>query len=150
MLQDLSFADREVLHSLGIFRIRQEMRHLAFSRNPIPDHLFAQVYCTPRLDELLLCRDLLMNLQRRWGRFIPLQYNHYLIKFYKEPQYWGNGYCFLGDIDQLRLGIAFYRYSMELGENNIFTRMIYRQALDCFHKAKAFLPEALGERLWGI
>jgi hypothetical protein len=87
---------------------------------------------------------------RSWGRFIPLTYNHMLIKYYSEPGYWRNRHMMLGPNDHLRLGFAHFQYAMEMGRDSDFSRMNYRKALKNFKKARMRMPKNLRIKLWGI
>lgn len=147
----LSFCNRTVLQTHSIFRIGQRYRHLVFFGQDAASHsTFNNIYQTEKLDNYLFLRDLRLGLLRKWGRFIPLEHNHLLVKFYNEPRYWDSVHMFRADMDHLRLGFAYFQYAMELGEDSEFTRMNYRKALHCFRKSKLSVPEALRERLWGI
>lgn len=150
LMQRLSFCNRRPLYRLGVFRIRQDLRHRVFAdAKPLNAKVVARIYLTPALDAYLFERDLRLNVLRSWGRFIPLGYNHMLIKYYSEPVYWDNRHMTLGPDDHLRLGFAHYQYAMEMSRDSDFSRMHYRKALNGFKKSGMRMPTDLRIKLWG-
>jgi len=144
----LTFDDRAALEKKGIFRTRQKFRHRIFSSRRRTYQEYQSAYQTPKLDEYLLLRDIRAGLLRKWGRFMPVTYNHLLIKFYRNPDYWNNHHMFLKRIDYLRLGFAYFQYTMEMADDSEFSRMSYRNALDCFSKSNFSLLPELRKILW--
>ncbi|SPJ15407.1 hypothetical protein SBDP2_330004 [Syntrophobacter sp. SbD2] len=149
MMRRITFSDRSLLQNRGIFRISQEKRHMVYSRSAarkVPPG----VYVTPALDRYLIARDLLLDTQRSWGRFVPLEYNHYIIKYYEEPHYWDSRHLYMNQQDYLRLGFACYLYAMEIGNSDRYSRMIHRKSIDAIRRSHTYFPVELGETLWGI
>ena len=107
------------------------------------------IYKTEELDEFLIVRDLHVNLLRKYGRSIPLRMNHLIIKFYNEPCFWDEEHIFLNDLDNLRLGFAYYQYSMELEKGSEYAGLIFRKAVRTFKKCRVVIPGELLEKLTG-
>jgi len=171
--------ERTLMEHEGIFNINQEKRHIIFNemidaeafdvpdrtgegfwkkvkRSLLPHDIHKismpapdKIYLTPDVDRYLFFRDLRINLARKWARTIPLSMNHFLIKFYNEPHYWDEKHMFLADMDYMRQGFAYFQYAMEFGKMSKYTSIIYRKAMNCFHRSKTMLPPELTHKLCG-
>ena len=149
IIPNITFCHREALHRLGIFRHAHLKRHLIFSKQVhFGKTAVKEIYLTLELDRYLLLRSLFLNSLRSMGRFIPLHFNHTIIKFYNDPIYWDNPHMFFTDRDHLRLGMAYFQYAMELGRDSAYSRMAYRNAQSCLNRSGMAIPETVHGKLW--
>lgn len=146
LVKTISFCDRRQLKKRNIFRITQELRSLFFGKNRNPS---VSALSFPKLDHYLLNRDLMQRALCLFGRYIPMDFTKMIIHHYSEPDYWENHHLFLGKMDFLKLGFAYYQSAMGMREDNSITRILYHHALSNFsHAGVKFKDDVLCEILW--